>query len=271
MYGTVAHIRSWLLLEYPPPWRREAVEDSGRISSEAKNHLRRLKVDRTLLIRQEHHRTGPLQCIFVRSCDELPSARRHMIAHYDELHSLRGSGEPLDGLIFAVCTHGRHDKCCSKFGFPVWRAFHKVADRRAWQCSHVGGDRFAANVVVFPYGIYYGGVLPEDVVEIVHRSDAGEVWLAGYRGRSCFPRVVQIAEYFLRKESGRLRINEFQPLDVMRVAPENTRVRFRARADASIHTVEFVTQRDALQQRLTCDATEFSGVPQYKLRSYTAE
>jgi hypothetical protein len=269
IYGTVAHIRSWLLLEYSHAWRRNAVEDSRRISPEVKDHIRRLSVDRTLLIRREHHRAGPVQCIFVRSCDDPPSASRHIITDYDELRGLHSRGEPLNELIFAVCTHGRHDKCCAKFGLPVWSAFHELDDRRAWQCSHVGGDRFAANVIVLPYGIYYGHVLPEDVPEIRHRSDAGEVWLRGYRGRSCFPRVVQIAEYFLRKESGRLPINEFQPEETLRFAPEHTRVSFRAQTDGSVHTVEFVTQRDALRQRLTCEAMEVSGIAQHTLRSYT--
>jgi hypothetical protein len=269
LYGTVAQIRSWLLLEHSHAWRRNAVEESGWISPDVKDHIRRLPVDRTLLIRREHHRSGPLQCIFVRSCDDPPSASRHIITDYDDLRGLPSRGEPLNELIFAVCTHGRHDKCCAKFGLPVWSAFRKLDDRRVWQCSHVGGDRFAANVIVLPYGIYYGHVLPEDVPEIRHRSDAGEVWLRGYRGRSCFPRVVQIAEYFVRKESGRLPINEFRPEEILRFAPEHRHVSFRAQTDGSVHTVEFVTQRDALRQRLTCGAMEVSDIAQHKLRSYT--
>jgi hypothetical protein len=269
IYGTVAHIRSWLLLEYSHRWRRNAVEDSGQISTEVRHHIRQLPVDRTLLIRQEHHHVGPMQCIFVRSCEDPPSASRHIITDYNELRRLQSRGEPLKELIFAVCTHGRHDKCCAKFGLPVWSAFRKLGGQRAWQCSHVGGDRFAANVVVFPYGIYYGRVLPEDVPEILHRSDAGEVWLPGYRGRSCFPRIVQIAEYFLRRESGRLPINEFQPVEILRIAPEHVRILFSAQTDGSVHALEIVTQRDALYQRLTCEAMEISAVPQHKLRSYT--
>ena len=270
IYGTVARIRAWLLLEYSRPWRRNAVEDSERISPELKDHINRLPVDRTVLIRQEHHRAGPLQCIFVRCCDDPPSARRHIIPNYDNLPALQSGGEALNELMFAVCTHGRHDKCCAKFGLPVWSAFRKLAKARAWQCSHIGGDRFAANVVVFPYGIYYGRVLPEHVPEILHRSESGEVWLPGYRGRCCFPRAVQIAEYFLRKESRRLRIDEFRPLEVQRIAAETTRVTFQARTDRMIHTVEFVTRTDSLYQRLTCNATETASVPQYSLRTYTA-
>lgn len=270
IYGTVAHICSWLLLEHPSVWRRNAVQDSGVLTAELKHHIRQLAIDRTLLIRQRHDRTSPLQCIFVQSCGDPPSASRHMIQDYNSLCAVQGPGEPFKELMFAVCTHGRHDKCCAKFGIPVWHAFRDAVDKKAWQCSHIGGDRFAANVIVFPYGVYYGRVLPEDVPEILYRSDAGEVWLPGYRGRSCFPRIVQVADYFLRSASGRLRIDEFLPIEVLRIAPESRRVSFRARSDGTLHSVEFAIRTGAWRQRLTCEATEPSAILQYELRNYTA-
>jgi hypothetical protein len=193
-----------------------------------------------------------------------------MIQDYNNLCTVQGPGEPFNELMFAVCTHGRHDKCCAKFGIPVWYAFQDAVGKKAWQCSHVGGDRFAANVVVFPYGVYYGRVLPEHVPEILHRSNAGEVWLPGYRGRCCFPRLVQVAEYFVRSVSGRLRIDEFRPVDILRVAPESTRVSFRAGSDGTLHTVEFVIRTHAWRQRLTCEAMEPSAIMQYELRNYAA-
>lgn len=268
VYGTVARICSWLLLEHPSVWRRDAVQDSQVLPPELKRHIRGLPIDRTLLIRQEHDRAGPLQCIFVQSCGDPPSASRHIIRDYNNLFTVQGPGEPVNELMFAVCTHGRHDKCCAKFGIPVWYAFRDAVGEKAWQCSHVGGDRFAANVIVFPYGIYYGRVLPEHVPEILDRSNAGEVWLPGYRGRSCFPRLVQVAEYFVRSVSGRLRINEFRPVDVLRIAPESTRITFRARSDETLHAVEFAIRPDAWHQRLTCEATEPSAIVQYELRKY---
>jgi hypothetical protein len=270
IYGTVALIRSWLLLEYPRAWRKNALEDSRMLSPELKTHIRRLPVDRALLIRQDYRRAELLRCFFVNACEDPPVTSRYTIPDYDGLRNLQGNGEQVDTLMFAVCTHGRHDMCCAKFGIPVWCAFRDLAGERAWQCSHVGGDRFAGNVVVFPYGIYYGRVLPEDVPEILRRSDAGKVWLPGYRGRSCFPRAVQVAEYFARLESGRLRIDEFRPLAVERVAVGNTRVTFQARSDRTLHVVEFMTRTDALHQRLTCEATEQSAIAQYELRTYKA-
>lgn len=132
----------------------------------------------------------------------------------------------------------------------------------------MGGDRFAGNVVVFPYGIYYGRVVPENVPEIVRRSEMGEIWLPGYRGRSCFARPIQIAEYFARAESGRMGIDDFWPMDVVPAGDKGALVRLRAPADRTIHTVEYETQVGTFRQKLTCDSEEESSAPQYSLRRY---
>jgi hypothetical protein len=272
VYGTVARIRSWLLIEYPSAWRRNAIEDSRLLPDAVRAHIRKLEktgaVERSILIRREHRRSGPIHCFHVRSCASPPTFTRTLLSDYDELPHIGQLGEPVRELMYAVCTHGRHDKCCAKFGLPVFCEFRDQVGQLAWQCSHVGGDRFAGNVVVFPHGVYYGRVNTGDVAEIVRSSERGEIWLPGYRGRSCYPRAVQVAEYFARAESGRMGIDEFCPIEAQQ--RENvTQVRFEARSDASIHSVEFTTRRDALTQLLTCGSSEPSAVPQYDLRRYT--
>ena len=52
-----------------------------------------------------------------------------------------------------VCTNGRHDPCCATFGRPLARVLREGARRDdVWECSHIGGDRFAANIVILPEG-----------------------------------------------------------------------------------------------------------------------
>ena len=179
------------------------------------------------------------------------------------------AGEPVSGLMYAVCTHARHDKCCAKFGRPVYCAFRDMAGEQAWECSHVGGDRFAGNVVVFPYGLYYGRVSPDDVPAIIQASERGEVWMKGYRGRSCFGRALQVAEYFVRAESGRLRINEFEAVDISRQADTQSAT-LRSVTDGSLHEVVFRMSDEPLRQMLTCGATDASAVPRYELIAYRA-
>jgi hypothetical protein len=124
-------------------------------------------------------------------------------------------------------------------------------------------------VVLLPHGIYYGRVRPEDTGDLLRSSDAGQLWLPGYRGRSCYRRAVQAAEYFLRKESGSLGFDAFTPVGQPQAAGDTVAVVFEARADGSKHRIEYMTMRNVWQQRLTCQASEESGVTQYRLLSYT--
>lgn len=271
IYGTVALVRSWLLIEYPGPWSARAIEESPGLSWRVKAHTResesRGAFDRALLIRREHRRREWIHAFSVRSCGT-PRITQHRFCHYEELLALPDEGEPVNGLLYAVCTHGRHDQCCAKFGLPAYRALREIAGSRVWECSHVGGDRFAGNVVVFPYGLYYGRVTPEDVPDLVSCCERGEIWLKGYRGRSCYRRPVQVAEYFARVASGRLGIDEFQPILVSPALDGTRRVELKSRSDGSVHRIVFATRTEGLVQRVTCADLEPAAVPQYELLEY---
>ncbi|WP_324278249.1 sucrase ferredoxin [Blastococcus brunescens] len=86
-------------------------------------------------------------------------------------------GEPAPGPTYLVCTHGGHDACCALRGRPLARALPTPGPADVWECSHLGGDRFAANVLVLPHGFYYGQV-PGDGADLV---------AAHTRGRWPFP------------------------------------------------------------------------------------
>ncbi|MGI8664753.1 MAG: sucrase ferredoxin [Jatrophihabitans sp.] len=76
-----------------------------------------------------------------------------------------------DRPVYAVCAHGTHDMCCAIEGRPVAAALQRLVPGRAWECSHVGGDRFAANVLVLPTGQQYGRV--SEAAELVAATEAG--------------------------------------------------------------------------------------------------
>ncbi len=65
--------------------------------------------------------------------------------------------------------------------------------------SHIGGDRFAPNVLVLPHGLYHGRVAPTDAPEFARAITDRRVWLPGYRGRSIHPFPVQAAEAAVRR------------------------------------------------------------------------
>ena len=111
---------------------------------------------------------------------------------------------PLDGAagkrdeapIYLVCAHSKHDTCCALRGRPVAAALAKARPGRVWECSHVGGERFAANVLVLPGGWLYGRVLPFAAVEFVEATEQGEVIGALLRGRIGLKPAAQAALAF---------------------------------------------------------------------------
>jgi hypothetical protein len=278
MYGTVARTDSWLLLEYPGAWRKDALRQS-RLPADLKNHLSKfgntLPRHRQVLVRQYYQPRGPVQCFFVRSSETSPSILRHVADGYKnlavpDLRAAFAASVPGARPLYTVCTHGTHDKCCAKFGLPVYRELLAEVGDRVWQCSHIGGDRFAGNVVVFPYGIYYGRVTPEDVPALVERSERGEIDIQHYRGRCCYPRVVQAAEYFLRAETGQFAIAEFEYVDRCPSADNTWTVRFRSTREHSVHRIDLKVVPAGIIERLTCTTDHASPVPQYELLNYSA-
>ena len=106
-------------------------------------------------------------------------------------------GHPL----LLVCTHGKHDRCCARYGRPLYQALAEQADDGwVWQSSHVGGDRFAGNVVVLPDGLYFGRVEPADAWSLLDEYLAGRIDLEHYRGRSAHTFAEQAAERAIRAD-----------------------------------------------------------------------
>lgn len=81
--------------------------------------------------------------------------------------------EPYRGAdLTLVCTHAQHDKCCAVNGRQVAAALDAVDPEGTWESSHLGGDRFAANVLLFPELLQLGRVPADDAADVVaaHRS-----------------------------------------------------------------------------------------------------
>ncbi|MFF1698145.1 sucrase ferredoxin [Streptomyces sp. NPDC058257] len=84
--------------------------------------------------------------------------------------------------VVLVCAHGQHDTCCAVRGRPVGRALSERWPNLVWECTHVGGDRFAANVVVAPDGVYYGNLDARSSVAAVEGHLTGRIHAEHLRG-----------------------------------------------------------------------------------------
>jgi len=95
-----------------------------------------------------------------------------------------------------VCTHGRHDLCCAVDGRPVAEALAGHDRWDVWETTHLGGDRFAASLLVLPTGDLFGGLTPETVRAVADRYTAGGLDLAHHRGRFGTPAAHQAASHY---------------------------------------------------------------------------
>lgn len=212
--GTASRQRCWLLIEQPGAWGRNALLES-KLPAEVAGVLDQRRQEagvRVLLIRRGPGVAAPAErrWVFVRSLAEGPAMGGGGFTDPAELLDLDLAGmasgdvalpEPRTEPLIAICTHGRHDRCCADNGRPVARHLRQ-SGVDAWECSHVGGDRFAANVVSFPHGLFHGRVTPASALPLVHAYEAGRIHPAGFRGRAVWPPVVQQAEILLRRDLG---------------------------------------------------------------------
>ena len=122
------------------------------------------------------------------------------------------TGTPSDEPVVCVCTHARHDQCCAVKGRPVVTALARHYPDETWECSHLGGDRFAATLIVFPEGLLYGRMTAADAPSILESHARGEVEPLWLRGRTSLTNVAQAAESFAREATGDRRIDAFTVL-----------------------------------------------------------
>ncbi len=262
--GTASIIRRWLLLEHAGPWGRDGLLDA-RLPAGLGRSLRDLEHRtgaRVLLIRRPGGGSGPgVTCYVVDTETAAIGARRlSRIEDGARLDPERDRLEPFADPVVVVCTHGRRDPCCAERGRPLARVTAEAHADLTWESTHVGGDRFAANLVVFPHGLYFGGVLPEHGPQVVDGYRQGRILLDRYRGRSSHPRHVQTAEIALRVELGA------DGLDAVRLEAQHRQgdravVRFSAPGGA--YVVRLGLEHRA-PMRLTCHATQAEAAPVWR-------
>lgn len=214
--GSASTVRGFLLLEHAGPWGVDALHDARLPDGLGPELARRGRAAgvRVLLVRR-HRRVerprvlaaraqGPDSWLEASTLDDV-----HDVLDLDLARLGRGDSLGLPrtaGPVLAVCTHGRHDACCAELGRPVVRA---LADweEQVWECSHIGGDRFAGNLLVLPHGLYYGRLDARSARRVAEATAAGRVVVEHLRGRSDLPMPVQAAEIELRRRLGETRLD----------------------------------------------------------------
>lgn len=100
----------------------------------------------------------------------------------------------------AVCTHGKHDRCCAKHGQALFTRLRELArdvDFEVVESSHLGGHRFAGTCLDLAPGHparMYGRLQQEEAEPLFRHLVENRIWLARYRGRCDLESGGQIAE-----------------------------------------------------------------------------
>ncbi|HEU0304618.1 MAG TPA: sucrase ferredoxin [Gaiellaceae bacterium] len=261
--ATASRVDHWILIEYHGAWERDAVDSSG-LTTDVKAHLVRrafaLRPAKVLFIRRRERRASDgIHVYWASSRERRTTLSATIVDAYTDLLGLYFDepGEAPGHPLLLACTHGKHDACCARYGLPLYEAMRELVDEGwVWQCSHVGGDRFAGNLVCLPEGAYYGRVRAGDARAVLDEHLAGRVHLGFYRGRSSYSFPVQAAERAVREASGMLGLAD---LELRSTSP----IRFRA--GATEYEVEVVRHQGDFAH-LTCDAAVLSRPWRYAAR-----
>ena len=203
MLGTAFPAAQLLLVEQPGPWGPRGLRDSHfdrQTASRVEARANRAGVRVQVMRRPGRTPRGAMRrWAIIDTTAGNESLRWGEYRDDAELLDvpLDGSvGERDDAPLYLVCAHSKHDTCCALRGRHVAAAIDEVRPGRVFECSHLGGDRFAANVLVLPAGLLYGRVLPFAAEEFVAAAEADEVIGALLRGRVGLPSTAQAALAF---------------------------------------------------------------------------
>ena len=248
--GTASRVGRWLVVEQPGAWGHDALghshldPDIGRALADT---ARAAGVRVLLARRPGWGRASDVRRVFLahtapgsrwlRQVD-LPMEDEAALLALDLRALARGEppgvGEPGPASLVLVCTHGRHDPCCADQGRPIVRRFAAVGVPDVWECSHVGGDRYAANLVALPHGLYYAHVTPQTALGLVTAYERGEVDPVRLRGRSAHAAPAQAAQHYARLAFGDNRLDALRPVGMARLDERTWRVRLAAPGGGSL-------------------------------------
>jgi len=276
--ATATRIDVWILVELARTWGRRPLTDASLpapVQETLTRALTEIPRSRVVFIRRRLEARSGCRVYIARSApavwimsmdlptlDDVAGLPFRTLASEGNSHTL-----PSAPPVVLVCTHGQRDSCCGRRGFPLYDALRTHESLDVWQCSHIGGDRFAANAVVLPWGLYYGPVEPRDAGALAESVLRNEILIDAYRGRSSMVRTAQAAETFVRRATG------MTARDALRVIARKTlpdgRMHVHLRDDAdTLHEVTLEPYVSNATAYLTCTAESTCPIVQFRLVDY---
>ena len=211
LHGSATQAQVWILLEHSEKWPAQWLQGNTlppNVQSWTHSLEEQIPNSRVAFIKKPKPNSS--KALFLAVTDPSEPRLYHFewndyndLLRLDLLGVLNGntSGSLVPNSLCCVCTHGLRDRCCAKFGLPVYSAFSSELELDPWEITHLGGHRFAATAIIFPSGIMYGYLTPQLAPIISEATRNDSLHLPNYRGRSFYDGPTNAADYFLRKET----------------------------------------------------------------------
>ncbi len=285
LIGSAPRASAYFLLEYSGAWEARAFEQSA-LPTAVKSHLSAALEQATgarlaLIKGKPGSRQAGIRFFAAQVNDTQPRLYTARLEAYEDLlhldlTALLGDDPPADfqhqdDLLYLVCTNGRRDACCARYGVGFYAAVSQVVGEAAWQCTHLGGHRFAPNFVVLPWGLCFGRLQPGEAAGVVDTCRAGEIDLQNYRGRTCYAEPVQAAEYYLRLETGQRRLGAFRLVWAEQVSALEWEVVFAETGKSVSHRLSITIERSQQMIYQSCKPDKAAPVTHYRLRAHQVE
>ena len=265
LFGSAPNTTVWLLLEYNRPWGAKAFPESdleAPVKAQIQGWLDTTPQSNILLIKQPGRPASGIAFFVAVATEDKPRLYRFALDSYDDLLKIDLAAllanptlaAAADEPVYLVCTNGRRDRCCAKYGVDLYHSLREYAGDAVWQCTHLGGHRFAPTALFLPQGLCYGRIHESEIDELIDSARQNRVYLKRYRGRVCYQQTAQAADYFLRSSSGQFALDHYRLGSVETDGDEQWRVAFHEGDE--IRTVGLKQHTTDAATHTSCSAAE---------------
>ena len=210
MTGTAGHVHAgYLLLEEPGPWAHNAFGEGlrGEINTAADQvGIKALLIrasgrrDRAATDRRVFAATigTRRQIVTFTVSDPAELLALDLSSYARDLREIHPDAVEVNEPLMLVCTHAKRDQCCAIRGLPLAKALVQQHPAYIFECSHLGGHRFAATALALPSGAVYGRLTKASAERAYAAERAHQVIAGDLRGMSHLPQPAQVVDAELR-------------------------------------------------------------------------
>lgn len=216
IWGSAPSTKRMLLLAYPKTaWSKDVLE-SASLTSSLRKALQKLssKWSIRFFVPTEEYPEYSVIAFYSHAPDGIETGVFNFSSMQELERSLKlfKNGLPpelprqgLEREVLLICTHGRRDACCSKFGGEILKELEAAngKDLQVFESSHLGGHRFAPVMLHLPSGHMLGRLPLASAAKALDwfRAD-GCIPAKYYRGciwMKTSYQLLQAALYYLRE------------------------------------------------------------------------